>query len=96
MGLFRKKLTPLTYKEVINGLTLMGFTMRPKTGTSHEKWFKETDKGRFSVTVDKPQAPFSRFLIISMAKQAGVDARKFHALCRGECTLKEAGLKPAE
>lgn len=96
MGLFSRKLSPLTYKEVIYGLGLMGFVMKPKTGTSHEQWVKRTENAKWLVTVDKPQSPYSRFLIQSMAKQAGIDPRKFHALCRGECTLKEAGLNPAE
>lgn len=89
--MFGKKLTPLKYVEIIKGLTLLGFSMKPKTGTSHEQWIKKTEKDKWVVTVDKHHAPFSRDLIKSMAKQAGIDARKFHALCQGRASLKEIG-----
>ncbi len=94
--LFAKKLTPLKYDEIIYGLRLLGFHMKPKTGTSHEQWIKVTEGKKFLVTVDKHHAPFSRDLIKSMAKQAGINDRKFHALCRGNATLKDLGLQPIE
>ncbi|WP_210448160.1 type II toxin-antitoxin system HicA family toxin [Pantoea ananatis] len=89
--LFAKKLVPLKYEEIINGLKQLGFLMKPKTGTSHEQWVKysEDRKRKWLVTVDKHHAPFSRDLIKSMARQAGVEARSFHALCRGTATLKQ-------
>ena len=94
--LFAKKLTPLKYDEIIFGLKQLGFEMKPKTGTSHEHWVKISEGKKYLVTVDKHLAPFSRDLITSMAKQAGVNARKFHALCRGSATLKDLGLQPIE
>lgn len=94
--MFGRKLSPLKYAEVVRALQIMGFEMKPKTGTAHEQWIRKTATTKHVVTVDKHHAPFSRDLIKSMAKQAGVDARKFHALCRGDCTLKDIGLEPAE
>ncbi|BCZ39843.1 TPA: type II toxin-antitoxin system HicA family toxin [Serratia marcescens] len=94
--MFGRKLFPLKYAEVVSGLRALGFEMKPKTGTSHEQWIRKTANSKHVVTVDKHHAPFSRDLIKSMAKQAGVDAKKFHALCRGDCTLKDIGLEPAE
>lgn len=86
---FTKKLTPLKYTEVIYGLKVLGFEMKPKTGTSHEQWIKKTDAYKWVVTVDKHHAPFSRDLIKLMANQAGLDARKFHALCRGSASVDD-------
>lgn len=94
--LFAKKLTPLKYSEVIAGLKALGFEMKPKTGTSHEQWIKYGDNTKWVVTVDKHHAPFSRDLIKSMARQAGMDARKFHALCRGTANLDDVVLPASE
>ncbi|ELW1645802.1 type II toxin-antitoxin system HicA family toxin [Enterobacter oligotrophicus] len=94
--LFTKKLTPLKYDEVIRGLKALGFEMKPKTGTSHEQWVKISDGRKLLVTVDKHHAPFSRDLIKSMAKQAGMNDRKFHALCKGSVSLVDIGLQPSE
>ncbi|HAV1768690.1 type II toxin-antitoxin system HicA family toxin [Enterobacter hormaechei] len=94
--LFAKKLTPLKYDEVIRGLKALGFEMKPKTGTSHEQWVKVSNGKKQLVTVDKHHAPFSRDLIKSMARQAGMNDRKFHALCKGTATLVELGLEPSK
>lgn len=94
--MFGRKLTPLKYVEVVRALTALGFEMKAKSGTSHEQWIRKTDTTKHVVTVDKHHAPFSRDLIKSMARQAGVDARKFHALCRGECSTEDLGIKLAE
>jgi predicted RNA binding protein YcfA (HicA-like mRNA interferase family) len=75
------RLHPLTCKQVKDALLGMGFELRPRTGTSHEKWVKTTEKGRWIVTVDCPKAPFSNDLIKSMATQAGMKTRDFHAEC---------------
>jgi predicted RNA binding protein YcfA (HicA-like mRNA interferase family) len=76
------RLHPLTCKQVKDGLRALGFEPRPRTsGTSHEKWVKTTEKGRWIVTVDCPKAPFSNDLIKSMACQAGMNTRDFHAHC---------------
>ncbi|MFP9227572.1 type II toxin-antitoxin system HicA family toxin [Pectobacterium cacticida] len=87
--MFGRKLTPLKYSEVLHGLKCLGFEMKPKTGTSHEQWIRKTDNRKWVVTVDKHHAPYSRDLIKSMAKQAGMDARKFHALCQGKVSLSD-------
>lgn len=94
--LFAKKLTPLKYDEVVRALKAMGFEMKTKTGTSHEQWIRIADGKKYLVTVDKHHAPFSRDLIKSMAKQAGINHRKFHALCKGKISLDDLGLQPSE
>lgn len=89
---FTKKLTPLKYAEVIFGLKILGFEMKPKTGTSHEQWIKRAKSFKWVVTVDKHHAPFSRDLIKSMAKQAGIDARRFHAICQKKASTSDLGI----
>lgn len=83
MSIFGRRLTPLTYKEVITALRVRGFVMSPKTATAHEKWILQTESHRYVVTVDKHIAPFDVRLIKSMTIQAGLTPRKFHALCKG-------------
>lgn len=75
------KLHPLTCRQVKAALKELGFEPRERTSTSHEKWVKTTEKGRWIVTVDCPKAPFSNDLIKSMATQAGMKTRDFHACC---------------
>ncbi len=87
--MFFSKLTPLKYKEVIYGLKALGFEMKPKTGTSHEQWIKKSNNTKWVVTVDKHHAPFSRDLIKSMARQAGVDSKSFHSLCKGSVDISD-------
>lgn len=72
---------PLTCKDVKRILKNLGFTPRPVKGTSHEHWVKYDGDGKLlgKVTVDCPKAPFSHYLIESMAKQAGVNKRDFYA-----------------
>ncbi|EKS7194934.1 MULTISPECIES: type II toxin-antitoxin system HicA family toxin [Enterobacter] len=94
--MFGRKLSPLKYAEVIAALQSLGFVMKPKTGTAHEQWIRKTETTKHVVTVDKHLAPFSRDLIKSMARQAGLDPRKFHALCKGHCTLEDLGFGTAE
>lgn len=94
--LFTKKLTPLKYNEVIAGLKSLGFEMKPKTGTSHEQWVKYGENTKWLVTVDKHHAPFSRDLIKSMANQAGLGARQFHALCKGNAGLGDVNYQASE
>ncbi|MNO86782.1 YcfA-like protein [compost metagenome] len=69
---------PLDCKQVKKALKALGFEPRPRTGTSHEKWVKTTDSGRFIVTVDCPKQPFGPDLVSSMAKQAGVSKSAFY------------------
>lgn len=88
--MFFSKLTPLKYKEIIYGLKILGFEMKPKTGTSHEQWIRVDSRGKYLVTVDKHHAPFSRDLIKSMARQAGLNSKKFHSLCKGCISQSEA------
>jgi len=63
--------------------------MKPKTATAHEQWIKYGENTKWLVTVDKHIAPFARDLIKLMARQAGVDPKRFHALCKGDASLKQ-------
>lgn len=91
--LLPKKLTPLKYAEVIGGLKSLGFEMKPKTGTAHEQWVAVIGGKKRVVTVDKHIAPFSKDLIKFMANQAGMNVRKFHALCKGNATAEEINMQ---
>ena len=77
-----RRLTPLTYKEVTRALFKLGFSMSPKTATAHEKWILQTKSTRYVVTVDKHISPFDIRLIKSMAAQAGMSTKMFHAICK--------------
>lgn len=94
--MFGRKLSPLKYAEVVRALRMMGYFMRPKTGTAHEHWILTTPARKYLVTVDKHLAPFSRDLIKLMAQQAGMKTRHFHALCKGSCTLQDIELEPGD
>lgn len=72
---------PITYKDVIYGLTLLGFELRKKKGTAHEQWVKVTDGQLRKVTVDKHEAPFGQFLVASMASQSGLSKKEFYKVC---------------
>jgi len=77
--IFRK--TPqLTYSEVVSGLKKLSFYKRKNKSTAHEQWV--CDLPFKKVTVDKHIAPFSEYLIKSMAKQAGVSLNEFCRLCK--------------
>jgi predicted RNA binding protein YcfA (HicA-like mRNA interferase family) len=75
------KLPPLTCRQVKAALKDAGFEERKGNGSSHEKWVKTGENTRWIVTVDCPKAPFSKDLIKSMAKQAGMSTKDFHELC---------------
>jgi hypothetical protein len=72
---------PLTCEQVKTILRNLGFQKRVTQGigTSYEQWIKEMAGRRYKVTVDCPKAPFSQFLIGSMARQAGVTKKQFYA-----------------
>ncbi|SET61919.1 type II toxin-antitoxin system HicA family toxin [Thorsellia anophelis] len=89
LNFLKQKLTPLTYQEVVAGLTELGFEMLPKKATGHEQWRKVDENTKFLVTVSKHSSPFSKVLIQSIAKQAGLKSREFHALCKKQITLIE-------
>lgn len=76
---------PLTDREVIDALLLLGFVQRANTsGTSHDSYVG-TFRGKFrKVTVDRPKSPFGHDLISSMAKQAGLTRKELYAAVRGE------------
>ena len=72
---------PLTCDAFKAILRKMGFTPRPRKGTSHEQWVGSVGGQFRKVTVDCPKAPFSQELISTMAKQAGVTKKiiyEFH------------------
>lgn len=68
----------------------MGFEERPSTsGTSHVKWVGYFRNEKRVVTVDKHVEPFSKDLIKSIANQAGMSMREFHAVCKSKEHLKQ-------
>lgn len=67
----------------------MGFEERPQNGTSHQHWIKEVDGHLYKVTVDCPKAPFSDFLVGSMAAQAGVSKKVFLQYCNDKKLKKD-------
>ena len=69
---------PLDCKQVKQILQKLGFTPRPRKGTSHEQWVKIKNDRLYKVTVDCPKQPFTAGLIQSMASQAGVSKKKFY------------------
>lgn len=69
---------PLTCKDVQRILKNIGFYFRNKEG-SHENWVRDSPLPFRKVTVDCPKAPFSQFLIESMARQAGVSKKVFYS-----------------
>lgn len=71
---------PLTCKQVKKILKAAGFKRETsRAGTSHEQW-KKIEQGTLrKVTVDCPKAPFTRDLIASMARQAGMTKKQFYA-----------------
>lgn len=72
---------PLTCDDVKRILRELGFAQqKSKSGSSHAQWIKDFDGKRFKVTVDCPKAPFTQFLIDSMARQAGSCKREFYLL----------------
>jgi predicted RNA binding protein YcfA (HicA-like mRNA interferase family) len=71
---------PLTCRDIKRILTYLGFTLNPRTGTSHEQWVKLENNKFHKVTVDCPKAPFRPDLISSMARQAGVSKKDFYAI----------------
>lgn len=75
-----KRLPQLSYDEVVRGLKKLGFTKRKNKSTAHEQWV--ADNPFRKVTVDKHTAPFSVYLIKSMAKQANISAKEFCFLCK--------------
>lgn len=76
---------PLTDREVIKALNLLGFEHRKaSSGTSHDSYIA-TVRGKYrKVTVDCPKAPFGQDLIASMANQAGISKKELYAAVRGE------------
>ena len=73
---------PLSYSDVIAVLKFLGFAKRPQKGTSHEQWVRDDERGFFKVTVDPPKAPFTRDLIMWMARQAGMSKAQFYRVWR--------------
>ncbi|MDR1842303.1 MAG: type II toxin-antitoxin system HicA family toxin [Citrobacter amalonaticus] len=80
--MFGKRITPITYKEVVTALRSLGFEMVPKKATAHEKWVLEANGRRRVVIVDKHIAPFDKRLIKLMAQEAGMSTKDFHQLCK--------------
>ncbi len=72
---------PITCKELKAILTYLGFVFSTQEG-SHEQWVLVKNKIKYKVTVDCPKAPFSQFLIKSMATQAGCTKKDFYKILK--------------
>ncbi|UHQ19507.1 type II toxin-antitoxin system HicA family toxin [Lysobacter sp. KIS68-7] len=71
---------PVKDDEFKRVLSHLGFTCRPKSGTSHEQWVKGEGRDFRRVTVDAHHAPYSRGLLKLMLHQAGLSKRDFFAI----------------
>lgn len=78
--MFRKKLRKLNCRDVKSTILWLGFQFKSQKG-SHEHYHGEFNGVYRKVTIDCPKAPFTGFLIRSMASQAGLGSRQFWELC---------------
>lgn len=76
--------SPLTAKDVEQGLAAAGFIRQPQKATAHVKWVKEPPPRKFVVMVDSHIAPFADKLVGYMAKEAGMSPKQFRELCSKE------------
>ena len=72
---------PITCKELKAILSYLGFAFSTKEG-SHEQWVLLKEGKKYKVTVDCPKAPFSQFLLKSMASQAGKTKKDFYKILK--------------
>lgn len=74
---------PVTDKEFKAVLASLGFTSRPRKGTSHEQWVRDDARGFYRVTVDSHHAPYHRNLLKLMLRDAGLSKAEFFELLDG-------------
>lgn len=77
------KTPPVEHKEAVRALRALGFTQLPQKATSHTQWVKDSPGGRRKVTLDEHHAPYTRFLLKSIAHAAGVSAHEFVRIAKG-------------
>jgi hypothetical protein len=61
-------------------LRKLGFEPRPQKATSHTQWVRNDDRGFFKVTLDAHLEPYSRILVGSIARQAGITVKDLYAM----------------
>lgn len=71
---------PVSAREFRAVLIQQGFTLRPRTSTSHEQWVRTDARGFFKVTVDAHNQPFHRTVLRYMLRQAGLSKSEFFEL----------------
>lgn len=71
------KTPPVHHKEAVRALRSMGFVQVAQKATSHTQWVKDCDGRRLKVTLDEHGAPYTRFLLKSIAKSAGLSVKEF-------------------
>ncbi len=72
---------PLTHREAVTALKALGFTKRKSKSTSHEQWVKEypgKNPAFRKVTLDSHNSPYTKSLLQSILKQAGVSKKAFY------------------
>jgi predicted RNA binding protein YcfA (HicA-like mRNA interferase family) len=72
---------PITCKELKAIIAYLGFVFDTQEG-SHEQWVLIKNNRKYKVTVDCPKAPFSQFLLKSMAAQAGCSKKDFYNILK--------------
>jgi predicted RNA binding protein YcfA (HicA-like mRNA interferase family) len=71
---------PISCEDFKAILKTLGFSPRPQKGTSHQQWVKIVSGRLYKVTVDCPKAPFTRDMIMFMARQAGVSKKRIYEI----------------
>jgi hypothetical protein len=71
---------PLPVSDVEAVLKAIGLVAQPQRGTSHQHWTGYYRSLYRKVTVDPPYAPFTWFLVRSMAAQAGLKKKEFYEI----------------
>jgi hypothetical protein len=71
------------FKAILAALGLQKRKRKKQTSGSHEDWVGMVNGKWRKVTVDCPKAPFTDFLLDSMARQAGVTRKKIYEIYFG-------------
>lgn len=85
---------PVTYREFIKVLKELGFELKSHNGTSHEQWQHINFNGsRRLVSVSGHHAPYAKWLLVSMLRQAGLSKKELISCIRKKGYCQELQLK---
>lgn len=76
------KTPPVHHKEAVRALKALGFVQKAQKATSHTQWIRDEPGRRWKVTLDQHDAPYTRFLLKSIASSAGVSVQEFVRLAK--------------